>query len=329
MPQFSVSHHPSWNGQLSCKFERYQSIAAKLPRLLVVQCLRTPKTRFLNIFGVKRILLHYKFAFFNVSARCASNGVVIIWVGLSDTVKLRIVLVRTWKPQSTTFSRFWAQNPILTAQSCLFRFWYTLYSSKEGSYRDIFSLVTAIQKNCKALSWSFPENPEKHLFPHFFGPEGNFLQLNLKFLLFAHQSVLVQTLKRQENSLPLPFFSPNCNFFLNKVASFLFQNLVHPIGWLPFDFERPWSNRVKFRIVLVRTWKPQNTTFSHFLAQNPILAAQSCLFRFWYTLYAKVGSYPVNLSLTGAIHWNCEMFSRSFPEKTRKPVFYTFFRSRG
>ena len=166
MPQFSVSHHPSWNGQLSCKFERYQSIAAKVPRVLVVQCLRTPKTRFLNIFGVKRILLHYKFAFSNVSARCTSNGMVIIWVGasLSDTVKLRIVLVRTWKPQNTTFSGFWAQNPILSAQKCLFRFWYTLYSSKEGSYWDIFSLVTAIQKNCEVFSCSFPETHEKHLF---------------------------------------------------------------------------------------------------------------------------------------------------------------------
>ena len=152
---------------------------------------RNPKNLFLNIFGVKRILLHYKFAFFNVSARCDSNGVVIIWVGLSDTVKLRIVLVRTWKPQNTTFSRFRAQNPILSAQKCLFRFWYTLYSSKEGSYRDIFSLVTAIQKNCEAFSCSFPENPEKHLFSTFPWPEGNFLQLNLNFLLFAHQSVPV------------------------------------------------------------------------------------------------------------------------------------------
>ena len=191
-----------------------------------------------------------------------------------------------------------------------------------GSYWDIFRLVTAIHKNCEAFSWSFPENPEKHIFfPHFFGPECNFLQSNLKFLLFDHQSVLVQTLKRQENSLPLPFSSLKPNFFLIKVASFLFRNLVHPIGWLPCDFERPCSNTVKNRIVLVRTWIPQNTTFLPSLAQNPTLAAESSLFRFWYTLYAKVGSYPVNLSLTGAIQRNCEMFSWSFPENPGKPVF--------
>ena len=224
---------------------------------------------------------------------------------------------------------FLGPKPNIIRTKMLFRFWYTLYSSEEGSYRDIFSLVTAIQKNCEVFSCSFPENPEKHIFPHFFGPEGNFLQLNLKFLLIAHQSVLVQTIKQQENSLSLSFSRLKRNFFLIKVVSFLFQNLVHPIGWLPCDFERPYSNTVKIRIVLVRTWKPQNTTFPHFLAQNPILAAQSCLFRFWYTSYAKVGSYPVILGFTGATHWNCEMFSRSFPENPGKPVFYTFFRSRG
>ena len=117
-------------------------------------------------------------------------------------------------------------------------------------------------------------------------------------------------------------FQPKTQFFfLIKVASFLFQNLVHPIGWLPCDFERPYSNTVKIRIVLVRTWIPQNTTFLHFLAENPTLAAESSLFRFWYTSYDKVGSYPVNLSLTGAIQRNCEMFSRSFPENPGKPVF--------
>ena len=183
-----------------------------------------------------------------------------------------------------------------------------------------------------------------HFLDVFFGPKRKFFSLNMPFLLLQHvallivwlfcefeghrshtvknQSVLVQTLKPQKNRLPLPFFQPKTQFFfLIKVASFLFQNLLHPIGWLPCDFERPYSNTVKIRIVLVRTWIPQNTTFLHFLAQNPTLAAESSLFRFWYTLYAKVGSYPVNLSLTGAIQRNSEMFSWSFPENPGKPVF--------
>ena len=201
-----------------------------------------------------------------------------------------------------------------------------------GNYRDIFSLVTAIQKNCEAFSWSFPENPEKHLFSIFLRSRGYFFAV--KFEIFSvcppkRSSADLKTAKKQPY---FAVFQPKTQFFFSlKLPLSCFKTLCIqlPIGWLPFDFERPWSDTVSFRNVLVRTWKPQNTTFSHFLAQNPILAAKSCLFRFWYTSYTKVGSYPVNLSLTGAIQWNCEMFSRSFPENPRKPVFYTFFRSRG
>ena len=43
MLQFLISHLPYQNGRLSCIFESNQNFAAKLRRVLVVQCLKTQK----------------------------------------------------------------------------------------------------------------------------------------------------------------------------------------------------------------------------------------------------------------------------------------------
>ena len=60
------------------------------------------------------------------------------------------------------------------------------------------------------------------------------------------------------------FFSAQYDFCALQLPFLMQQHLVHPIGRLSCDFECLWCGTVKFRSVLVRTWKPQKPRFCVF-----------------------------------------------------------------
>ena len=105
MPFLLFAHLLQTNWRLYCKFERNENNSGKLWGVLAVQCLKTPKTAFLKIFGVKRNLFPYKFAFFNVVTLNRFSGQLSCCFDYHrrHTTNLRNVSVQTLKPKTKPF----------------------------------------------------------------------------------------------------------------------------------------------------------------------------------------------------------------------------------
>ena len=113
------------------------------------------------------------------------------------------------------------------------------------------------------------------------------------------RSVLMQTWKTQQKNLFRCFFWPKTKFSALQLPFLMLQHLVHPTGRLFCDSEYLWWDTVNFRIVLVRTWKPQKPIFFRPLAQNEYFLHKVAFFVF---------SKPCTLKLAAAILLNWTSF---------------------
>ena len=97
------------------------------------------------------------------------------------------------------------------------------------------------------------------------------------------RSLLVHTWNPQKPTF-LTFFGQKRKIFPHKVIFMLSQHLVHLIWRLDFDVELHLSHTVKFRSLLVQTWKPMKPIFltffgpkrKLFLHKVPFINATSC-----------------------------------------------------
>ena len=113
------------NGRVSCKFERNRSIEAKLPRVSVVQCLKTLKTPFWNFLAWKAICSPKKLPFLMLQRLAPLMGR--LWCGFdchwTHAIKFRSFLVQTLKtPEKPNFwTLFGTKRNILPKRSYSYR----------------------------------------------------------------------------------------------------------------------------------------------------------------------------------------------------------------
>ena len=120
------------------------------------------------------------------------------------------------------------------------------------------------------------------------------------------------------------FFGQKRKLFPHKVIFLLSQHLVHLIWRLDFDVEHHLSHTVKFRSLLVQTWKPMKPIFLTFFGPKRKLFSHKFIFFIVTTLCAS------DLAATLGLWDSSESYSKipeRFSADLKTPKYQFFWRS--
>ena len=188
MHQVLISRLPKKKGWRSCKFERNRSIAAKIPRVFMVQCLKTPKTHSTEDFWrEKRNFFPYKFAFCNVATPGASNGAFVLWDSLSSKTHKKITKRLSADMKVKNKTTFW--NFLVRKASPLQKNAFFIVATNCASINASILWVSLSSDSCGKFPKRFTADqrtPQKTHFDVFFSARTEHFCLIIAFLLLQH-----------------------------------------------------------------------------------------------------------------------------------------------